>query len=201
MEETIARRIGREVIGFSRYIDGDRSDERGKSGAAASTRDELMRHLTPKDLIEYGMIPEFVGRLPVMTTLDTLERDDLVRILTEPRNALVRQYQSLFVMEDAQLEFTRDGLQAIADIAIDRETGVRALRSILEERLLDLLYELPNRKDTRVFTLDADVVRGVKSLARGLVADDAPGNAADETPEDASQDGEEPSSSVERESA
>ena len=184
MEEIISKRIGREVIGFSRYFSGEEGEDapapepseesnEAASSESGQTRDELMRHLSPKDLVEFGMIPEFVGRLPVLTTLDTLQRDDLVRILTEPRNALVRQFQGLFAMEGAVLEFQRDGLEAIAEIAIERETGVRALRSILEDLLLDLLYELPNRKDTRHFVVDADVVRGRKALARGLFADPA----------------------------
>ena len=128
--------------------------------------------MTPKDLVEFGMIPEFVGRLPVMVTLNHLRQKDLVRILTEPRNALARQYQGLFTMENAELDFTSDGLEAIADLAIERETGVRALRSILESILLDLLYELPNRSDTRKFLIDADVVQGVSKLAIGLTYED-----------------------------
>ena len=124
--------------------------------------------MIPKDLVEFGMIPEFVGRLPVMVTLHHLQRDDLVRILAEPKNALIKQYQGLFAMEGAQLDFTREGLEAIADVAIDRETGVRALRSILEGILLDLLYELPDRRGARRFVVDADVVRGERRLAIGL---------------------------------
>jgi len=157
-----------------------------------------MRQLSPKDLVEFGMIPEFVGRLPVLTTLDTLERDDLVRILTEPRNALVRQFQGLFAMEGAILEFSRDGLEAIAEIAIERETGVRALRSILEDLLLDLLYELPNRKDTHRFLVDSAVVRGTKALARGLVAD--PSECEEDAAEE-SQPSESEETHEERESA
>jgi ATP-dependent Clp protease ATP-binding subunit ClpX len=122
-------------------------------------------------LVEFGMIPEFVGRLPVVATLDTLTRDDLVRILTEPKNALLRQYQRLFEMAGAELEFTPDAVMAIADIAIERETGVRALRSILEELLLDLLYELPSRRDTLQHVVTAEHVHGKASLALGLETD------------------------------
>jgi len=103
-----------------------------------------------------------------MVTLSHLSQADLVRILTEPKNALVKQYQGLFSMENSKLEFSRDGLGAIADLAIERETGVRALRSILEGILLDLLYELPNREDAGTFVVDADVVRGERRLALGL---------------------------------
>jgi ATP-dependent Clp protease ATP-binding subunit ClpX len=114
------------------------------------------------------MIPEFVGRLPVIATLDTLDKAALVRILTEPRNALVKQFQTLFAMNGKELVFTPGALEAIADIAIERETGVRALRSILEDTLLDVLYELPSRRDTVQFLVDEDVVRKRRSLALGL---------------------------------
>jgi ATP-dependent Clp protease ATP-binding subunit ClpX len=194
VEEIIARRVGRDVIGFGRR----RASQETAFGAARrsgtdptpvdaeTTRDEFMRFLIPKDLIEYGMIPEFVGRLPVVATLETLDRDALIRILTEPRNALVRQFQVLFEMNGKQLTFTRDALEAVADTALERETGVRALRSILEELMLDLLYELPSRKDTEAFVVDAEHVRRKKSLARGLVADEPPARApeADEEPDE-----------------
>jgi len=167
------------VIGFGKELDegAKRVQRRGDrvslpSTVDESTRDEFVRLLEPHDLVEFGMIPEFVGRLPVVTTLETLEQHDLVRILTEPRNALVRQYQRIFEMGDAKLEFAPDGLEAIAELAIERKTGVRALRSILEEVLLDLLYELPARKDTREFVVTKEVVTGETSLARGLTADD-----------------------------
>jgi ATP-dependent Clp protease ATP-binding subunit ClpX len=184
IEEIIARRVGRDVIGFGRrdaakelvqqaarrsgtVLDGERLPKMGEKGA----RDEFIRFLIPKDMIEFGMIPEFVGRLPVIATLDTLDKHALVRILTEPRNALVRQFQQLFEMSGKQLEFTPDSLEAIADLSLERETGVRALRAILEDLLLDLLYELPTRKDTTRFVIDAAVVRKEKHLARGLTAD------------------------------
>jgi len=176
VEEIISKRIGRNVLGFAREMDDGAKTQRGQLGPKLTpdelSREEIVRFLVPKDLMEFGMIPEFIGRLPVVATLDKLERDDLVRILTEPRNALVRQYQGLFSMEGASVEFTREGLGAIAEIAMERETGVRALRSIMEELLLDLLYELPNRKDTTAYLVDEDVVRGETSLARGLVAED-----------------------------
>src|SRR6185295_17940682 len=131
-------------------------------------------------LIEFGMIPEFVGRLPVIATLDTLDKPALVRILTEPRNALVRQFQVLFEMSGKELQFTPEALEGIAEVALERETGVRALRSILEELLLDVLYEIPSRKDRTLFVVDEDVVRGRKALARGLIVESDP---AAETPQ------------------
>jgi ATP-dependent Clp protease ATP-binding subunit ClpX len=191
IDEIIGRRVGRDVIGFGRQesardlaqtaqrrtgVDPASSDKvlrpvpSGKSGERGN-RDELVRLLIQKDLIEFGMIPEFVGRLPVITTLETLDKAALVRILTEPRNALVRQFQMLFEMNGKELSFTPDAMEAIADVAIERETGVRALRSILEDILVDLLYELPSRKDATSFVIDADVVHRRKTLARGLIAD------------------------------
>ncbi|MEZ6013785.1 MAG: ATP-dependent Clp protease ATP-binding subunit ClpX [Planctomycetota bacterium] len=202
IEEIIGRRIGQEVIGFGRDDSQNSTRERAKrkSGLAETrvatplpaldeygARDHYVRYLVPKDLMEFGLIPEFIGRLPVIATLDTLRREELVRILVEPKNALVRQFEKLFELSGKQLIVTDDGAQAIADLAIQRETGVRALRSILEGLLLDLLYELPSRKDTDQFVLDADVVWGRTQLARGLTAADLEAEAdaeaaADEGP-------------------
>ncbi len=202
IEDIISKRIGRNVLGFAREMDPGTEATKGHLPKDASelSREEIVRFLSPKDLMEFGMIPEFIGRLPVVTTLDKLEQKDLVRILTEPRNALIRQYQGLFAMENATLDFTEESLASIADVAIDRETGVRALRSILEELLLDLLYELPNRKDAREFTVDADVVAGRKQLARGLVADDLD-DEDESTLDDASEPETDSDPGVERESA
>ena len=181
IEDIIARRVGRDSIGFGRQQSArEMVDRARKSGAMVSSedevqkgraaRDEFVRFLIPKDLVEFGMIPEFVGRLPVIATLDTLDRAALVRILAEPKNALVKQYQQIFAMQQKELVFTPEALSAIADLALQRETGVRALRSIVEDLLLDLLYELPSRQDQRVFLVDEDVVLKRRSLALGLVA-------------------------------
>ncbi len=178
IENLIGRRIGRDALGFGRIsaaapVPGALLPLSLPSEADANERREtLLRHVSPRDLIEFGMIPEFVGRLPVVVSLDRHTREDLVRILTEPKNALIRQFQGLFAMEGARLEFEPSGLEAIATVALERETGVRALRSILEELLLDLLYELPNRSDERVFRVDDDVVRGRRQLALGLDSPD-----------------------------
>jgi len=104
---------------------------------------EIFTDLEPEDLLKFGLIPEFVGRLPVIATLEDLDQEALVTILTEPKNALVKQYQRLFELEDAQLTFTDDALKAIAKRAIERKTGARGLRSILEDILLDTMFELP----------------------------------------------------------
>jgi ATP-dependent Clp protease ATP-binding subunit ClpX len=185
IEEFIGKRIGQEAIGFAR--DRVQGQQRAKASRVAGVRDEAaslpplgdagardeyVRYLIPKDLMQFGLIPEFIGRLPVIATLDTLGRDELVRILREPKNALVRQYQRLFEMNGKQLDFDDEALYAIADMAIERETGVRALRAILEDLLLDLLYELPSRKDTQAFFVDGRVLRGETTLARGLTAAD-----------------------------
>ncbi len=187
IEEIIAKRVGRESIGFDRKIQAEEKARsvRGlitvdesehptlPSLSDASARDEYVRYLIPKDLVHFGLIPEFIGRLPVITSLQTLDRDALVRVLTEPKNALSRQFTAIFELQGKKLEFSREGLEAIATTAIERETGVRALRSIIEDILLDLLYELPNRKDTEEFVIDAEVVAGRKVLARGLTAEDS----------------------------
>ncbi|MEC8513466.1 MAG: ATP-dependent Clp protease ATP-binding subunit ClpX [Planctomycetota bacterium] len=186
IEKIIGRRVGQEVIGFGRdSLTNSAFDQaRTKAGVGADAagplpaieehgaRDEYTRYLLPKDLMEFGLIPEFIGRLPVIATLDTLRRQELVRILVEPKNALVRQFKRLFEMNGKTLEFTESGLDTIASLAIERETGVRALRSILESILLDLLYELPARKDTDHFVVDEQVVLGEVQLARGLTAAD-----------------------------
>jgi ATP-dependent Clp protease ATP-binding subunit ClpX len=209
IEEIISRRIGGAAIGFGRK-DAARelaSRQRAAHGIGQHSpalpavdqrgaRDEYVRFLIPRDLIEFGLIPEFVGRLPVVATLETLDRHALVRVLSEPKNSLVRQYQALFKLNGKELEFSPGALEAIADVAIERETGVRALRSILEDLLLDLLYELPTRKDTKRFLVDEDVVQKRRSLA--LCLDDAGDDGLDDAGEE-EPDEEEPA--AERESA
>lgn len=198
VEEIIGRRVGQSVIGFGReqISDSALEDARKKSVAPMApanlpsfdeygARDEYVRFLLPKDLMEFGLIPEFIGRLPIIATLDTLRREELVRILVEPKNALVRQYQKHFEINGKELLFDESGLKAIADLAIERETGVRALRSILESLLLDLQYELPCRKDTDSFTVNEGVVRGEIQLARGLTSADV--EEDDDTAESSSE--------------
>jgi len=112
----------------------------------------------PEDLLKFGLIPEFVGRLPILAVVDDLDREALVQILVEPRNALVKQYQRFFELEDVQLEFTDDALGAVADQALARGTGARGLRAILEEVLLGVMYELPSRTDVSKVVIDEQVV-------------------------------------------
>ena len=116
------------------------------------------RACSPEDLLKNGLIPEFVGRLPVVATLEELTEDDFMRILTTPKNALVRQYQKYFDFEKVALTFTDDALRAIAQEALRRKTGARGLRSILEEVMLDTMYELPSRQDIQECTITRDVV-------------------------------------------
>ena len=156
LEDIVARRIGRSSIGFTegRRAEGDRF---------ARTRD-ILSQVTPEDLIAFGMIPEFVGRLPVITPLMPLDEDALCRILTEPKNAIVRQYQKFFELENCELAFTADALREVAHRAMQRNTGARALRAIVENLMLDILFELPNRPKNLKYTVTAEVVRGEADL-------------------------------------
>jgi ATP-dependent Clp protease ATP-binding subunit ClpX len=120
---------------------------------------ELFAQVLPEDLVKFGMIPEFIGRMPMIGAVRSLDADSLVRILTEPKNALVRQYQKVFEFEDVELEFDQDGLKAIADLALLRGTGARGLRAILEEVLLNTMYDLPGRTDIGRVVIDTDTVR------------------------------------------
>lgn len=145
LEEIIKKRIGKRTIGFL-------------SETSKNKEDNVLSHVEPEDLIKYGMIPEFVGRFPVVATLGELDEDALVEILTKPKNALVKQYQKLFNIDGVKLTFTDDALRAIAKKAIERKTGARALRSILEEIMLDVMYIIPSEKGISECIINADVV-------------------------------------------
>ncbi len=151
LTDIIRRRIGRKLIGFNR--DAQQSED--------ALEAEVLAQAEPHDLFEFGMIPEFVGRLPVVATLGALGPDELVRVMTEPRNAIVRQYQKLFRMAGSELEFSHDALREMADICLRKETGVRALRAIIESLLLDTLYDLPqNPAEGRRYVVTPEMVRG-----------------------------------------
>jgi len=137
LDKIIQARVGKKSMGFG-------SDIKAQS---KNTLGELLKSLQPEDLLKFGLIPEFVGRLPVMVTLEELDNESLVKILTEPKNALVKQYKELFHMDDVELEFEEDALDLIAKKAIERKTGARGLRSIIEESMLDIMYEIPTRDD------------------------------------------------------
>jgi len=122
--------------------------------------DTLLEKVEPEDLLRYGLIPEFIGRLPVIATLNSLDEVALISILTEPKNALVKQYQRLFEMEGTTLRFEDDAVAAIAKLALERKTGARGLRSIIESVLLDIMYELPSEKDVVAVIISKDVIEG-----------------------------------------
>ena len=149
LEEVIQKRIGKNSIGFGAEIhsvDGRRPVE-------------LLSEVLPEDLLGYGLIPEFIGRLPVIATVDDLDVEDLVHVLTQPKNALVKQYEKFFEMDGVELLVTDEALQAIAEQAMNRGTGARGLRAIMEEVLLDTMYELPARSDIAKVVIDEEVVR------------------------------------------
>ena len=148
LDKIIEQRVGRRGMGFGADIRTTRDRDAG----------ELLNDLLPEDLMKFGLIPEFIGRLPVMGVVDHLDRQALVEILVEPKNALVKQYQRFFELEDVELEFTADALQAVADQALARATGARGLRAILEEVLLGVMYDLPSRDDVARCVVDASVV-------------------------------------------
>jgi ATP-dependent Clp protease ATP-binding subunit ClpX len=149
LEEVIGSRIGKKAVGFGADI---RSRREQRSG-------EVLSQVLPEDLMKYGLIPEFIGRLPVIATVDDLDRDALMRILIEPKNALVRQYARIFELDGVELSFTADAMEAVADQALLRGTGARGLRAILEEVLLGTMYDLPSRTDIAGVEIDGDVVR------------------------------------------
>jgi len=134
IENIIARRLNKNVIGFT----GEKNHKN------EMTKDEIIEHVQPEDLLKFGMIPEFIGRVPIIAPLKSLSREALRNILTEPKNAIIKQYQKLFEMEGVELEFKEDALDAIVQKAIERKTGARALRAIVEELLLDIMFELPS---------------------------------------------------------
>ena len=168
LEKIISDRMQGKSMGFGAHVAAP--DER-KTG-------EVLKHCEPEDLLKFGLIPEFVGRLPVIATLLDLDEAALVKILVEPKNALVKQYAKLFDMEDVQLEFTDDALHSIAVKAIERKTGARGLRSILESILLDTMFDLPSMDGVDEVHIDKEVVLGTKEPVRVYAAKDKADDAA-----------------------
>jgi ATP-dependent Clp protease ATP-binding subunit ClpX len=148
LDKVIERRIGHQGVGFGAAIQSKDQRDTG----------EIFEHCLPEDLIQYGLIPEFIGRLPVMSAIHQLSRDELMEILTEPRNALVKQFQRFFQFDGIELVFAEEALHSIADRALERETGARGLRSIIEEVLLEVQFELPSRRDVRKCVVTRDVI-------------------------------------------
>jgi ATP-dependent Clp protease ATP-binding subunit ClpX len=153
LEEIIGKRLGRKMMGF------------GQEVVSESERIEnVLENVSVEDVLEFGMIPELLGRLPVLSTLAKLNEADLVRVLTEPKNAIVKQYQRLFEMENATIEFTDASLREIAKVARAKNTGARGLRSVVESVMFDLMYELPDREPGQRYIITPEVVRGEKRL-------------------------------------
>ncbi len=155
LEKVIARRVGTKSIGF---VAPDEKDA-ARRGINAIRRDiDLLAQCQPVDLIKYGFIPEFIGRMPVTAVLEDLSKDALVQILTKPKNAIIRQYQKLFEFENVKLKFSEDALEAVAQLAMERKVGARGLRMILEDLMLDLMYYLPTFKKVREFVVTKEMV-------------------------------------------
>jgi len=158
IEDIIRKRIGRKRIGFSAEFE-DESDKQRRTG-------EVLAQVTPEDVLDFGLIPELVGRLPIICPLMPLDRTALVQILTEPKNALIKQYQHLFSLEGATLEFTTDALDLLAEQALKRDTGARALRAVLDEYMLEIMYDLPEVQSNGVtYILDAETITSKVPLA------------------------------------
>lgn len=151
IEDHISRRVG---------VKGKLGFQEGGKKSSGLDKTALLRQVSPEDLMSFGMIPEFVGRMPVLVNVDPLDREALIRILVEPKNALTRQYQHLLSLDNVHLDFDDSALSAAADLTLKRGTGARGLRSIIESRLLDVMFEIPGRKDIRRVMIDADVVNG-----------------------------------------
>jgi len=156
LENIIKKRLGKKMIGFDSELSG-KTDKRTEYS-------DIVQQVIPEDIIEYGMIPEMVGRLPVISTLSVLDENALIDILTKPKNALCRQYQRFFEMEEAELEFTEAALHAMAQKALKRDTGARALRAIAEEMMVDLMYLLPEEQRGIKYIITRDIVEGKAEL-------------------------------------
>jgi len=150
LDDIIGKRLGRRTIGF-----GQEADKRPDMELA-----ELLPQVTSDDILRYGLIPELVGRLPVLSALTPLDVEALIRVLCEPKNALVKQYRELFAMEEAELEFTPEALRAVAERAHEKDTGARGLRSVVEDVMLDIMYELPEQERGASYVITDDIVLG-----------------------------------------
>jgi ATP-dependent Clp protease ATP-binding subunit ClpX len=158
LEKVIAKRTGKKSMGFLQE-----EDKSAKVTGISGRRDtDLLAQVQPMDLIKFGFIPEFIGRLPVNAVLEDLDRSALIQILTRPKNAIIKQYQKLFEFENVRLKFSDDALEAIADLAMERKVGARGLRMILEDLMLDLMYYLPSYKKVREFQVTKEMVLSQK---------------------------------------
>jgi ATP-dependent Clp protease ATP-binding subunit ClpX len=157
LEKIIGRRVGRRTMGFESDI----------SSKGDFDTNRIMPLVEPEDLITFGFIPEFVGRLPIITTLDDLSTEALFRILTEPKNALIKQYKKLLALENIRLEFTPEALHAVAQIAHEKKTGTRGLKAIMEEVMLEIMYEIPSHSNIRECLIIEECIKhGTRPLLR-----------------------------------
>ncbi len=161
LDQIIRQRVGKKALGFTANIEQEEVNEQ-----------DIFSQVMPEDMLKFGMIPEFIGRLPVFTSVAQLDKEALVAVLTEPKNALVRQYQKLFDLDGVELEFTQDALEAVAEQAILRGTGARGLRAIMEEVLLSVMYDVPSREDIARVVINSEVV--AKHVNPTLVPREAP---------------------------
>jgi ATP-dependent Clp protease ATP-binding subunit ClpX len=154
LEKVISARVGKRTMGFGTVAEGpDTEDPMG-----------VLPEVQPEDLLQYGLIPEFIGRVPVVTTLDSLSEDDLFRILTEPKNAIVRQVSRLFEMDGVSLQFTDDALRRVVELTVKKGTGARGLRSVLEQAMMDVFYDTPSHEDVTELVVTGEMIdRGVES--------------------------------------
>ena len=164
LDKIIESRLDTRSMGFMADISSKRESNVG----------ELLKQVLPQDLIKFGLIPEFIGRVPIVVSLDALDREAMIRILTEPKNAIIRQYQKLFEIDGVSLTFTRDAVEAIADKTIERKIGARGLRSIIEGAMMDVMYELPSDEKVKACTITKEVVEGTARPELGY-ADPLPG--------------------------
>jgi ATP-dependent Clp protease ATP-binding subunit ClpX len=153
LETIVSKRLGRKMIGFGVEAQED-----------AAEQEHLLGHVCVEDILQFGLIPEFVGRLPIIAALNHLSEDDLMRILTEPKNSLIRQYEKFFEMENSSIEFSDEAIREIARIAAAKETGARGLRSVIEEAMFEILFELPDQEAGRTYSITPEIIRGEDTL-------------------------------------
>ena len=153
LDKIIQRRIGEKTIGFNSDIVSTKKMD-----------PHILDHIQAEDLLRYGLIPEFIGRLPVIATLDELSEEALIEILTKPKNALVKQYKKLFEMDGVELEVTEDAIERVARKALERKTGARGLRAILEKVMTDTMFEVPSREDIKKVIINKDVIDGKEAI-------------------------------------
>ena len=150
IESILKARLEKKSMGFGAEVKSEKLDDFS----------EIIKNLRPEDLLKYGLIPEFVGRIPMIVTLESLNENSLVRILEEPKNALIKQYKELFSMDNVKLDFEQEAIKEIARIALERKTGARGLRAVIENSLLDTMFNLPSEKDVEKCTVTKEVILG-----------------------------------------